>query len=95
MKPAHCSYATFPSFGTFKSSFLSFNFPFSSLYFTIFLAIPLLIPDTYAKSDGVAVFMSTPTLFTASSTTQLNSALSSFDLHHVDIVPHQWPLGLS
>ena len=26
---------------------------------------------------------------------QLNSALSSFDLHHVDIVPHQWPLGLS
>ena len=69
MKPAHCSYATFPSFGTFKSSFLSFNFPFSSLYFTIFLAIPLLIPDTYAKSDGVAVFMSTPTLFTASSTT--------------------------
>ena len=34
----------------------------------MFLAIPLLIPDTYAKSDGVAVFMSTPTLFTASST---------------------------
>ena len=40
MKPAHCSYATLPSFGTFKSSFLSINFPFSSLYFTIFLAIP-------------------------------------------------------
>lgn len=69
MKPAHCSNATFPSFGTFNSSFLSFIFPFSSLYFTILFAIVLLTPATYESSDGVAVFTSTPTLFTASSTT--------------------------
>lgn len=32
-------------------------------------ATVLLIPDTYESSDGVAVFTSTPTLLTASSTT--------------------------
>ena len=35
----------------------------------MFLAIVELIPDTYDKSDGVAVLTSTPTELTASSTT--------------------------
>ena len=69
INPAHCSYADFPNLGTFNNCFLFFIFPFSSLYFTIFPAIVLLIPDTYESNDGVAVFISTPTLLTASSTT--------------------------
>ena len=67
--PAHCSNALLPNFGTFSNSFLCFRLPFESLYSTIFLAIVLFIPDTYESNDGVAVFTSTPTLFTASSTT--------------------------
>ena len=78
MKPAHCSNATLPNFGTFKSSFLSFIFPFSSLYFTILFAIVLLTPATYESNDGVAVFTSTPTLFTASSTTPVKLSPSFF-----------------
>ena len=35
-------------------------------------------PDTYVKSDGVAVFTSTPTLFTLSSTTPLKLSESLF-----------------
>ena len=35
----------------------------------MFFAIVLLIPETYERSDAVAVFTSTPTVFTASSTT--------------------------
>ena len=69
INPAHCLYAVGPSFGTLSKSFLCFNSPFSSLYLTIFLAILELIPATYDKSDGVAVFTSTPTELTASSTT--------------------------
>ena len=78
MNPAHCSNATFPSFGTFNSSFLSFIFPNSSLYVTMFLLMVLFNPATYASSDGVAVFTSTPTLFTASSTTPVRLSSNLF-----------------
>ena len=69
MKPAHCLNAAGPNFATFSNSFLSLNSPFSSLYATIFLLTALLIPATYCNKDGVAVFKSTPTELTASSTT--------------------------
>ena len=42
------------------------------------LAIVLLIPETYDKSDGVAVFTSTPTLLTASSTTPVKLSVNLF-----------------
>ena len=76
--PEHCSNATFPNLGTFNNSFLFFNFPFSSLYFTMFFAIVELIPDTYESNDGVAVFTSTPTLLTASSTTPVKLSANLF-----------------
>lgn len=76
--PEHCSYATFPNFGTFNNCFLFLNFPFSSLYFTMFFAIPEFTPDTYDSSDGVAIFTSTPTLFTASSTTPVRLSFNVF-----------------
>ena len=78
MNPAHCSNVTFPNLGTFNNVFLSSYLPFSSLYFTMFLAIVMLIPDTYDSNDGVAVFTSTPTSFTASSTTPVSSSFSFF-----------------
>ena len=55
----------------------------------MFLLIVLLSPATYESNDGVAVFTSTPTLFTASSTTPVR-LLVVFGLHHVDIVLLLW-----
>ncbi len=49
-KPAHCSNAFAPSFGTFKSSFFVLNLPFSSRYVIMFFETVLLIPATYAKA---------------------------------------------
>ena len=43
-----------------------------------FLAIVLLIPDTYESNDGVAVFTSTPTLLTLSSTTPVKLSCNFF-----------------
>ena len=43
-KPAHCSYALGPSFGTFSSSFLVENFPFSSRYFRMAEQIGVGVP---------------------------------------------------
>ena len=51
--------------------------PFSSLYSTIFFASVLLIPETYCSNGADAVFKSTPTLFTQSSTTP-ESVVSNF-----------------
>ena len=44
----------------------------------MFPAIVLFIPETYDKSDGVAVFTSTPTLLTASSTTPVKLSDNCF-----------------
>ena len=44
----------------------------------MFLLIVLLSPATYESNDGVAVFTSTPTLFTASSTTPVRLSSSCF-----------------
>ena len=43
----------------------------------MFLAIAALIPDTYVKRLGVAIFKSTPTLLTESSTTPCNDSSST------------------
>ena len=76
--PAHCVKAAGPNLETFKSSFLFSNFPCSSLYLTMLFATVLLIPETYFKRDGVAVFKSTPMLLTASSTTPVKLSSSLF-----------------
>ena len=44
----------------------------------MFFAIVPFIPDTYDNSDGVAVFTSTPTLLTLSSTTPVRLSASFF-----------------
>ena len=44
----------------------------------MFFAIVLFIPDTYESSDGVAVFTSTPTLLTLSSTTPVRLSANFF-----------------
>ena len=44
----------------------------------MFPAIDLLIPDTYESNEGVAVFTSTPTLLTASSTTPSRLSFNLF-----------------
>ena len=44
----------------------------------MFFAIVLLIPETYESNDGVAVFTSTPTELTASSTTPVRLSDSFF-----------------
>ena len=45
---------------------------------TIFFATALLIPEIYSSREADAVFKSTPTLFTQSSTTPDNASLSFF-----------------
>jgi hypothetical protein len=78
-KPAHCSNAFGPSFGTFSSSCLAVNAPFSSRYFTMFFAVAAFSPATCRSSEGEAVLTSTPTALTQSSTTPLRaSRLSRF-----------------
>ncbi len=44
----------------------------------MFFAIALLIPAIYANSGADAVFKSTPTLFTQSSTTPDNASVNFF-----------------
>ena len=78
MKPAHCSYAFGPSFATFSSWFLEVKAPFSSRYVTIFFAIVFVIPEMYSSSEAEAVFKSTPTRFTAVSTTPVSASLKCF-----------------
>ena len=69
MKPAHCSKAFGPSFGTFLSSARELKRPLVSRYSTIFFASVLLIPETYSRRDADAVLRSTPTALTQVSTT--------------------------
>ena len=68
-KPAHCSNAFGPSRGTSRSACRLRNGPASSRCATTAVASPSLIPDTRASSGTEAVFTSTPTAFTQSSTT--------------------------
>ena len=77
-KPAHCANAFGPSCATFRSSFLLSKRPFSSRYATMFFAITLLTPELYCSCDADAVFRSTPTLFTQSSTTPPSASPSFF-----------------
>ena len=44
----------------------------------MFFAIPEFTPDIYDSSDGVAIFTSTPTLLTASSTTPVRLSFNVF-----------------
>ena len=74
--PALCSKAFGPNLATFKSSFRDLKAPFSSRKATIFLAIVLLIPEMQERREAEAVFKSTPTLFTQSSTTLFNCSVS-------------------
>ena len=68
-KPAHCSNALGPRRGTFSSALRLRNGPVLSRWVTIASANDSETPDTRASSGTDAVFRSTPTAFTASSTT--------------------------
>ncbi|MNY74602.1 hypothetical protein D3C86_2136680 [compost metagenome] len=78
MKPTHCSKVLAPRRGTFCSCFRLVNRPFSSRNFTMFLAVVAFTPATYCRSDGDAVLRSTPTWFTADSTTPFRLSSSRF-----------------
>ena len=78
MKPAHCSKAFGPSFATFKSCLRFVNMPCSSRYATIFFAMALDTPEIYSSREADAVFKSTPTRFTQSSTTPCRVSLKFF-----------------
>ena len=57
-KPAACSYALAPIFGTFRSCARLRNSPFSSRYFTIFFAAVALIPEMWesrAVGSGIQI----------------------------------------
>ena len=77
-KPAHCSNALGPSLGTFFSSLLEENAPFSSLYFTMLLHTVALRPATLESNAGEAVFRSAPTELTQFSTTPSSVSASLF-----------------
>ena len=51
------------------------------------------IPDIYSSKDADAVFKSTPTLFTQSSTTPVSASVISFGSYRVGIDLHQLTLG--
>ena len=68
-KPAHCSKALGPSLGTFKICFRVVKGPLSSRYLTMFFAVVPFSPATRVSRGAEAVFTSTPTAFTQSSTT--------------------------
>lgn len=68
-KPAHCSNAFGPSRGTCLSTSRERNGPFSSRWLTMFSASDDVMPETRVSSGADAVFTSTPTAFTQSSTT--------------------------
>ena len=55
--------------GTFRTCLRVVKAPFSSRYFTRFLAVAAVRPDTRWSREGEAVFTSTPTALTQSSTT--------------------------
>ena len=55
--------------GTFRSCFRLVKAPFSSRYWTMFLAVALPSPATRVRRGAEAVFRSTPTALTQSSTT--------------------------
>jgi hypothetical protein len=68
-KPAHCSNALGPSRATPLSAARDRNGPLESRWATMFAASVSPIPDTRCSSGADAVFTSTPTAFTQSSTT--------------------------
>ena len=74
-KPAHCSKAFGPSFGTFFSAAREVKGPFSCRKITMFFATVALIPATRASSGTEAVFRSTPTELTQFSTTPSSASL--------------------
>ncbi len=76
-KPAHCSKVLGPNRETESSSSLSPKGPSDSRFATILAATDGLIPATYDSRGTDAVFRSTPTRFTADSTTPLSVVLSS------------------
>jgi hypothetical protein len=78
MNPAACSNAFAPIFGTFKRSLRLTNLPFASLYATMLAAVAFVIPEMYWRSGADAVFRSTPTSFTQSSTTASSDSPSFF-----------------
>ena len=55
--------------GMLRSWSLPVIVPFASRYFTIFLAVPELMPETYLSREALAVLRLTPTLFTTEPTT--------------------------
>ncbi len=68
-KPAHCSKVRGPSRATFSRSLRLANGPLASRCATMASASEAPRPDTRASSGAEAVLRSTPTAFTASSTT--------------------------
>ena len=62
--PTACSYVLGPRLGTCSKSSRDLKPPILFLYLTKFSAVFLVKPDTYVKSDLLAVFAFTPTWFT-------------------------------
>ncbi len=75
-KPAHCSKALSPNFGTFLSCSLVLNSPLSWRYFSMFLAMLEFNPATWLSRLGLAVLTSTPTLLTQVSTTPSSTCVN-------------------
>ena len=70
--PAACSKVFSPSLGTLSKPFLFGKGPFLSRKSTMFFARMLFRPDTRANSGTEAVFKSTPTALTQSSTVRVD-----------------------
>ena len=77
-KPAHCSKVFSPSRGTFSSALREGKAPFWSRKATMFSATVEDRPETRASSAAEAVFTSTPTAFTQSSTRASSARASRY-----------------
>ena len=85
-KPAHCSKVFSPILYLFNSSAFELRFV---LYILQYFCKAGAIPDTYESSEGEAVFTSTPTLLTQSSTTFFSDSPSLL-IHIMLILPNSY-----